>query len=47
MHNPLRTKKRALLLIGALVALLALGGSAAFARMLAPAPSNLDLSTRG
>jgi YtkA-like len=36
--------KRALLLIGFVVALVALGGSAAFARMMAP-PSNLDLST--
>jgi hypothetical protein len=34
------------LLIGALVALLALGGSAAFVRMMAPAPSNPDLSTQ-
>jgi hypothetical protein len=38
--------KRALFVIGAIVALLALGGSAAFARMMAPAPSNLDLSTQ-
>jgi hypothetical protein len=38
--------KRALSLIGAIVALLALGGSVAFARMMAPAPSNLDLSTQ-
>jgi hypothetical protein len=38
--------KRALLVIGAIVALLALGGSVAFARMMTPAPSNLDLSTQ-
>jgi YtkA-like len=46
MHNPLRTKKRVLLLMGAIVLLALGGGSVAFARMMAPAPSNLNLATQ-
>jgi hypothetical protein len=46
MHNPLRSiGKPSLILIGLVVALLALGGSVAFARMMAPPPQDLDLST--
>jgi hypothetical protein len=47
MHNPLRSRsrKRALLIVGLVVALVVVGGSVAFARMMAP-PSNLDLSTQ-
>ena len=47
MHNPLRSiGRRGLILVGFAVAVLALGGSVAFARMMAPAPSDLDLSTQ-
>jgi hypothetical protein len=47
MHNPLHPiSKRALLAAGFIVALLVAGGSVAFARMMAPPPSNLDLSTQ-
>jgi hypothetical protein len=47
MHNPLRSLgRRGLVLIAFLVGLVALGGSVAFARMMAPAPSDLDLSTQ-
>src|SRR5919202_2304326 len=47
MHSPLRSRsrKRALLIVGLVVALVVVGGSVAFARMTAP-PSNLDLSTQ-
>ena len=45
MHNPLRSISRRGGLILILVALLTLGGSVAFARMMAPPPSDLDLST--
>jgi YtkA-like len=47
MQNPLRSlsKKRTFLVVGFFVALVAVGGSVAFARIMAP-PSNLDLSTQ-
>jgi YtkA-like len=48
MHNPLRSisKKQAFITAGLLLALLVAGRSVAFARMMAPPPSNLDLSTQ-
>ena len=47
MHNPLRSRGRGgLLLIGLTIAVLVLGGSVAFARMMTPPPTDLDLSTQ-
>jgi hypothetical protein len=46
MQNPLHANgKRAFILIGVLIALLAVGGSVAVARMMAPVPADLDLAT--
>ncbi len=44
MQTPLGATTKRLIVVGCILALIAAGGSVAFARMMAPPPPSLDLS---